>query len=69
MGETHAPVEVGADSVEDLGAVLILLPLGRVELEDGLVHQVDAILQETGRRQHAARYKRHEYSGIIRKGI
>ena len=32
------PVEVGAHPVEDLGAELILLPLGRVELQYRLVH-------------------------------
>ena len=39
------PVEVGADSIEDLAAELVFLPLQRVELEHGLFGQVIAILK------------------------
>jgi hypothetical protein len=40
------PVEISADAVEDLGAVLVLLPLVGVELENRLVHQVGAVLEK-----------------------
>jgi hypothetical protein len=40
------PVEVGADTVEDLAAELILLPLVGVELQHRLVHQVHPLLHE-----------------------
>ena len=41
----YVPVEVGTDTVEDLAAELILLPLDGVELEHRLVHQVHPLLQ------------------------
>ena len=38
------PVEIGAHAVENLGTVLVLLPLVRVELKYGFVHQVGTVL-------------------------
>jgi hypothetical protein len=32
------PVQICADSIENFGAVLVLLPLVRVELQDRFIH-------------------------------
>lgn len=40
-----SPVEVGADAVEHFAAELVFLPLHRVELQHGLVHQVGTVLE------------------------
>lgn len=34
------PVQVGTNTVEYFGAVLVLFPLFRVEFQHGLIHQV-----------------------------
>ena len=34
------PIQVSGDSVEDFGAVLVLFPLRRVELQHRFVHQI-----------------------------
>ena len=36
----YLPVQVSGDSIEDFGAVLVLFPLRRVELQHRFVHQI-----------------------------
>ena len=41
----YLPVQVSGDSIEDFGAVLVLFPLRRVELQHRFVHQIFTTLK------------------------